>query len=67
MNINATLLGEFVFIFMLIIGLLSYLLGRHKTSTPVITGVLGFFLAIVPPLGIIYLFILWFRKNRLPA
>jgi hypothetical protein len=31
MNINATLLGEIMFVFVLFVGSLSYYLGRRKT------------------------------------
>jgi hypothetical protein len=37
---------------------LSYYLGCSKTENPVASGVIGFLLSFVPPLGLIYLIIL---------
>lgn len=37
---------------------LSYYLGRTKTENPIASGVTGFVLSFVPPLGLIYLVIL---------
>ena len=37
---------------------LSYYLGGTKTENPVASGVIGFLLSFVPPLGLIYLIIL---------
>ncbi|MFT6895705.1 MAG: hypothetical protein ACJA13_000102 [Paraglaciecola sp.] len=34
MNINATLFGELAAIFIIVIGVLSYYLGKRKTTTP---------------------------------
>ncbi|SFC71259.1 hypothetical protein [Pseudoalteromonas denitrificans] len=65
MSINATLLGEFIVISLLIITSLSYYLGKRKTHTPFITCMIGLFLSVIPPLGLIYLAFLAF-KNDLP-
>jgi len=37
---------------------LSYYLGRTKTENPIASGVIGFFLSFIPPIGLIYLVIL---------
>jgi hypothetical protein len=42
---------------------LSYYLGCTKTENPVISGVIGFFLSLVPPLGLIYLIILSLKEE----
>ncbi|MCO4321488.1 hypothetical protein [Aliidiomarina quisquiliarum] len=63
MDINATLLGRAVIFFVLIIGVISYLLGRTKTETPILTGIVGALLALVPPLGLIYIGVLIFKKD----
>lgn len=54
MNMNATLIGQLLVIFALIMGVLTYYLGRKKTSTPIIAGVLGALLSLMPLLGLIY-------------
>lgn len=63
MNINATLLGEFIILFALIIGAVCYYLGRRKTQTPVLAGLLGVVLSIIPPFGLIYLVVLVLKKD----
>ena len=69
MNINATLLGEIMFVFVLVMGALSYYLGRRKTQTPVLAGLLGVALSIIPPFALIYLVVLVLKKdiNSAPA
>lgn len=63
MNVNATILGPFVIFFVLVIGWLSYYLARRKTNTPVIAGIVGALLAFIPPLALIYLAVLVFKKD----
>jgi len=63
MDMNTTLLGQAVTFFVVVVGVISYLLGRRKTETPVLTGIVGALLALVPPLGLIYIGILVFKKN----
>lgn len=64
MNINAIILGEIIIISVIAIGFFSYFLAQRKTTSPIITTALGCVLAIIPPLGMIYLIIL-IRKNDL--
>jgi CDP-diglyceride synthetase len=63
LNINATLLGEIMIIFVLIVGVLSYYLGRRKTQTPVIAALLGVVLSLFPPFGLVYLVVLLLKKD----
>ena len=63
MNINATLLGEIMIVFILVVGVLSYYLGRRKTQTPILAGLLGLVLSIIPPFGLVYLVVLVFKKD----
>lgn len=53
MNMNATLIGQLLVIFALIMGVLTYYLGR-KNQHPIIAGVLGALLSLMPLLGLIY-------------
>ena len=63
MNINATLLGEFIVLFALIMGAVCYYLGRRKTQTPILAGLLGVVLSIIPPFGLVYLVVLVLKKD----
>jgi len=63
LNINATLLGEFIVLFALIMGAVCYYLGRRKTQTPILAGLLGVALSIIPPLGLVYLVVLVLKKD----
>ena len=63
MNINATLLGEIMIVFILVVGALSYYLGRRKTQTPILAGLLGLVLSIIPPFGLVYLVVLVLKKD----
>ena len=63
MNINATLLGEFIALFALIMGAVCYYLGRRKTQTPVLAGLLGVVLSLIPPFALIYFVVLLLKKD----
>jgi hypothetical protein len=63
MNINATLLGEIVFISMFIVGGLSYYLGKRKTSNPKIATLIGVALCITPPLNLVYIIVLMLKND----
>ena len=63
MNINATLMGQFVFVFAIIMATVCFYLGKRKTQTPIIASVIGFFSALIPPLAIIYLIVLVLKKD----
>lgn len=65
MNINATLVGEFLVVFLPAIAALSYYLGKRKTKSPALTTFVGVLLALIPPLALIYVGALSF-KNDLP-
>jgi uncharacterized membrane protein YoaK (UPF0700 family) len=63
MNINATLVGQLIVIFALLVGVISYFLGRRKTQSPIMAGVLGAVLSIVPLFGLIYLVVLMLKND----
>lgn len=63
MNIDATLYGQFVIIFALIMGALCYYLGRRKTQNPVLAALLGVVLSLMPLFGLVYLMALLFKKD----
>ena len=55
--------GQFVIVFALVMGALCYYLGRRKTQTPVLAGLLGVVLSIIPPFGLVYLVVLVLKKD----
>lgn len=61
MNINTLIFAELIVV--LIIGFFAYYLGRRKTQNPVLTGFLGAFLGVIPPLGLIYLVVLLLKRD----
>lgn len=50
-------------VFILVVGALSYYLGRRKTQTPILAGLLGLVLSIIPPFGLVYLVVLVLKKD----
>jgi hypothetical protein len=52
-----------MFVFVLVVGALSYYLGRRKTQTPVLAGLLGVVLCIIPPFALVYLVVLVLKKD----
>ena len=63
MDINATSLGQMIFISVIVISVLSYYLGKRKTNTPKMATLIGALLSFVPPLGLIYLAILILKND----
>lgn len=63
MNLNATLLGQVIIVSVLVIGLMSYYLGKRKTTTPKLATLIGIILSFIPPLGIIYLAVLVLKND----
>lgn len=63
MNIDATLYGQFIIIFALIMGGLCYSVARRKMKNPKVAGLLGAVLSLIPVFSVIYLFILLFKKD----
>jgi len=63
MNINATLLIEIVLISIVVIGILSFYLGKRKTNSPKIVALVGVLLSTIPPLGLIYLAVLVLKND----
>tara|TARA_R110002033_G_scaffold1302_3_gene11951 strand:+ start:2635 stop:2937 length:303 start_codon:yes stop_codon:yes gene_type:complete len=63
MNFNATVVGQVIVIFALVVGVTSYFLGRRKTQSPILAGVLGAVLSIVPLFGLIYVVVLMLKND----
>ncbi|MDO6508757.1 hypothetical protein Q4506_17240 [Colwellia sp. 4_MG-2023] len=63
MELDSVFVGQFLFVFAIIIGVLSYLLGRKKTTSPVLTGIVGFLTAMIPPIGLIFIAVIALKDN----
>jgi len=62
-NINATLLGEFIILSVIIITSLSYYLGKRKTQNAKTTTFIGFLSSVIPPLGLIFIAVLALKND----
>ena len=49
MNINATLMGQFILLLMIIVGVVAWRLARRKSEHPVLITVLCMLLSLAPP------------------
>ena len=63
MNVNATLVGQTIFILAIVFAVVGFYLGKRKTETPVLVSILAFFSASIPPVGMIFLMILVVKKD----
>jgi len=54
----SVLLLVFFVLFISVVTWLSYFLGQTKTENAKVSGIIGFLLSFIPPLGLIYLVIL---------
>ncbi|QBY04387.1 hypothetical protein E2K93_08280 [Thalassotalea sp. HSM 43] len=63
MNINATLIGEIILISIIVVGALSFYLGKRKTQTPKLATFIGVLLSLIPPLGLVYIAILVLKND----
>ncbi len=63
MNIDATLYGEIVIGFIIIVSVLSFYLGKRKTTTPKLASFIGALLSFIPPLALIYLVVLVLKRD----
>ncbi|RTR33241.1 hypothetical protein EKG39_05695 [Shewanella atlantica] len=55
MNINATILGQVILFTAVVVGILSFYLGKRKTQTPILATIIGIILSFIPPLALVYL------------
>ncbi|MFM4724930.1 hypothetical protein ACEUD7_17920 [Aeromonas veronii] len=55
MNINATLLGQFIALLMVIVGLIAWRLARRKSEHPALITLICSLLCLFPPFGLLAL------------
>ncbi len=58
-----TLLGQTVVIWAFIATIITYMLAKRKTETPILATVIGFFAAFVPPISMLYIIILVLKND----
>ncbi|HHQ4475664.1 TPA: hypothetical protein ACSP74_001350 [Aeromonas veronii] len=66
MNINATLLGQFIALLMVIVGLIAWRLARRKSEHPVLITLICSLLCLFPPFGLLALLLVTLKQD-LPA
>ncbi|MEP0174342.1 MAG: hypothetical protein ABJH28_14775 [Paraglaciecola sp.] len=66
MLLSATLIGEIIIVLAIVMAIVSYYLGKKKTTTPVITALIGFFSAFIPPLAFIFILVLVLKSDTPP-
>ena len=67
MNINATLFGQVVIALAVVMAILGYYLGKRKTQTPILTAVVAFFTALIPPVALLFLVVLVLKNDVQPT
>lgn len=69
MNINFSEHGTYIFyiviVWVMLITFLSYKLAIRKTKSVELVSTIGFFLAFIPPLAIIFILVLVFKKDNI--
>lgn len=63
MNVNLTLMGQIIFILIPVFAVISYFLGKRKTSTPIRMAIIGGLLALVPLFGLIFIAVLALKQD----
>ncbi|AVJ55845.1 hypothetical protein C5610_05650 [Idiomarina sp. OT37-5b] len=63
MEMNATIIGQSIILFAIVMAVLGYYLGKRKTTNPVLTAVIAALSALIPPLAIIFLIVLVLKED----
>ncbi|UJF21340.1 hypothetical protein [Shewanella sp. OMA3-2] len=63
MNINVTVLGQLLIVWIPISTIIIALLARRKTETPVLMTVIGFITSFIPLISIIIMIVLILKKD----
>ncbi len=66
MNINATLMGQFILLLMIIVGVVAWRLARRKSEHPVLFTLICSLLCLFPPFGLLALLLVALKQD-LPA
>ena len=63
MSVPAPLIGQTILILAIIFAAIGFYLGKRKTETPVLVSVVALFSALIPPIGLVFLMVLAFKKD----
>lgn len=63
MNINASLIGQFLVFFVPLMAYFSYYFGKRKTTNAGLITIIGTMLAFIPPLALIYVALLSLKRD----
>jgi len=63
MEFNMTVIGQVIAVWIIIATVLTFILAKRKTQTPIIATILGFVLSLFPPFGMVYLIILVLKND----
>lgn len=67
MNVDATLLINIIFVWVVIATVLAYFLAKERVESVIPVTILNFFLAFFPPFSLIALLILSMKDKQNPA
>ncbi|MEM9103834.1 MAG: hypothetical protein AAGB12_16115 [Pseudomonadota bacterium] len=63
MEISATLMGLFVFLWMLISTIIVFFIARRKTNTPILAAFINTLLSLLPLLSLIFMIVLILKDD----
>ena len=63
MSVSRSFIGFFILILIPFFAVISYYLGKRKTTTPVIVAIIGGLLGFMPLFGLIFIAVLALKKD----
>tara|TARA_B100002049_G_scaffold102151_1_gene75399 strand:- start:875 stop:1081 length:207 start_codon:yes stop_codon:yes gene_type:complete len=63
MSVSGSFIGFFILILIPFFSVISYYLGKRKTTTPVIVAIIGGLLGFMPLFGLIFIAVLALKKD----
>ncbi|AXV64955.1 MULTISPECIES: hypothetical protein [Pseudoalteromonas] len=63
MNINASFINYLMLILVPFFAVMSYYLGKRKTTTPIIVAIIGGLLGLMPLFGLVFIAVLALKKD----
>ncbi|NVK24956.1 MAG: hypothetical protein HWE10_08510 [Gammaproteobacteria bacterium] len=67
MSLGVTFWGQIIFILAIVMAVVGYYLGQRKTQTPVLTAIVAFFSAFLPPIALVFLIALVLKNDIEPT
>lgn len=63
MSMSGSPIWQTILILAIIFATIGFYLGKRKTETPVLVSILALFSALIPPIGLVFLMVLAFKKD----